>query len=106
MRRSSEVSDRGFLILPASVGGSGNSSKLRGQRNQNQGALQKRERANIMITAAVVAIAVIIFLYITDRLPGILGDTFTRASIEAASVGGLVVRDPCRYHPSAYSNDN
>ena len=50
---------------------SGNSSKLRGQRNQNQGALQKRERANIMITAAVVVIAVIIFLYITDRLPGI-----------------------------------
>jgi hypothetical protein len=52
-----------------------------------------------MITAAVVVIAVIIFPYITDRLPGILGDTFTRASIEAASVGGLVVRDPCRYHP-------
>jgi hypothetical protein len=26
---------------------------------------------NIMITAAVVVIAVIIFLYITDRLPGI-----------------------------------
>jgi hypothetical protein len=71
MRRSSEVSDRGFLILPASVGGSGNSSKLRGQRNQNQGALQKRERANIMITAAVVVIAVIVFLYMTDRLPGI-----------------------------------
>ena len=60
-----------LFILTASVGGSGNSSKLRGQRNQNQGALQKRERANIMITAAVVVIAVIIFLYITDRLPGI-----------------------------------
>jgi hypothetical protein len=40
-------------------------------RTRERGALQKRERANIMITAAVVVIAVIIFLYITDRLPGI-----------------------------------
>jgi hypothetical protein len=53
-----------------------------GQRTQNQGALQKRERAmaifegpdrnkNIMIAVAVLVVAVIAILYAAGRLPGI-----------------------------------
>jgi cell division protein FtsL len=61
-----------------------NSSKLRSQRIQNQGAVQKRERArdmfegvdrnrNIMIAAAVVVvILVIIYLYTAGHLSGIV----------------------------------
>jgi hypothetical protein len=61
-----------------------NSSKLRSQRIQNQGAVQKRERAmamfegvdrnrNIMIVAAVVVvILVIIYLYTAGHLSGIV----------------------------------
>jgi hypothetical protein len=61
-----------------------NSSKLRSQGIQNQGALLKRERAmdmfegvdrnrNIMIAAAVVvALLVIIYLYTAGHLSGIV----------------------------------
>ena len=51
-----------------------------------------RNRNIIIAVAVVVVILVIIYLYTAGHLSGIVcGDTFTRASEEAASVGGLAV---------------
>jgi hypothetical protein len=80
-----------------------NSSNLRAKESRTKGALQKKERVmdmsegvvernrNIIIAAAVVVvILVIIYLYTAGHLSGIVwGEAFTRASDEAASVGGL-----------------